>query len=167
MTRTRFTPWSKAPTLQASSPDIPPDLPHHLLEVYVRIHLGLQGWPHHGLIPAEQLKHLGEHQSQQVLHILEKQVSTTYGMKQISWWMQERVMLHVKIKAKGIAAMITVVLLPQARSWSPVLPPCLLKLTSSDITHHIHLQTENCVGNKPSFPGFPDNSSAIWATDTF
>lgn len=74
--------------------------------------------------------------------------------------MQERVMLHVKIKAKGFAATIMAVILPQPKSWCPVLPPRLLKLTSTDM-HHIHLQTENCAGNKPSFPGFPDNSSAI------
>lgn len=70
-------------------------------------------------------------------------------------------MLNVKIKAKEFAATVTVVLLPQPRSRSPVLPPCLLKLTSSDIMRHIHLQAENSAGNKPSFPGFPDNSSAI------
>lgn len=83
MTRTRFKPWSKAPTLQASSPDIPPDLPQHLLKVYVRIHLGLQGSPRHGPISAEQLKHFCDHQSQQVLYVLEKQVSTTYVRKQL------------------------------------------------------------------------------------
>jgi len=65
------------------------------------------------------------------------------------------------------SAAVTVVFLPQPQSWSLVLPPCLLKLTSSDITHRIHLRTEYCAGNKPSFPGFPDNSSAICATDTF
>lgn len=84
MTRTRFTPWSKAPVLQASPPDIPPVLLQHLLEVYVRTHLGPRGSPHHGPIPAEQLKHFCEHQSQQVPHILEKQVSTTNVMKQSS-----------------------------------------------------------------------------------
>lgn len=52
MTRTRFTLWSKAPTLQASSPDIPSDLSQHLLKVSVGIHLGLQGSPHLGPIPA-------------------------------------------------------------------------------------------------------------------
>lgn len=47
-TRSRFTPCSKAPTLQTSSSDIPPDPPQHLLQVYVRTHLGLRSSAHHG-----------------------------------------------------------------------------------------------------------------------
>lgn len=85
MTTSRFTPCSKAPTLQTSSPDIPPDPPQ---QVYVRTHLGLQSSAHHGPVPAEQLKHFCEYLSLQAPPILENQVSTVYRMEQISWWMQ-------------------------------------------------------------------------------
>lgn len=42
MTTSRFTPCSKAPTLQTSSPDIPPDPPQ---QVYVRTHLDFRAQP--------------------------------------------------------------------------------------------------------------------------
>lgn len=103
-----------------------------------------------------------EHQSQPVLHILERN-----RYPQLKQWNRahdecREVMLHAKLKANRFTAAIMVVL-PPSRFWSPVFLPCLRHLTASDIPHHIHLQTENHAENKPSFP---DNSSVIWATDT-
>lgn len=77
ITRTRFTPWSKAQSLQVSSPDIPPDLLQYLLKVCVRIHLGPQGSPHHEPIPAEQLELLWTSVPASLTHTRKKQVSTT------------------------------------------------------------------------------------------
>lgn len=118
MTRSRFTPCSKAPTLQTSSPDIPPDPPQHLLQVYVRTHLGLQSSAHHGPVPAEQLKHFCEYLSLQALHILENQVSTAYRVEQI--------------KAKGVHCYKH-----SSPTTALVLEPCLFRLTSSDIKHQV------------------------------
>lgn len=158
MTRTRSTPQSKVAILQASSPDMPPDLPQHLLKVYQN------SFRTSGLIPPW----INTSRAAQTFLQTSAPASPTYTGKtgihnlrdKTDLMMNARITLRVKLKAKGFAATAMVVLLPQPRSWSPVLPPRLLKLPSSDMTHHMHLQTENCAENKPSFSGFPYNSSA-------
>lgn len=147
MTRSRFTPCSKAPTLQTSSPDIPPDPPQHLLQVYVRTHLGLQSSAHYEPVSAEQLEHFREYVSPSPTHTGKPGIHSLWDETDLM--MNARRIMHVKIKAKGFTATSTAVLLPQPRSRSPVLPPCLFRITSSDIKHQLTCRQSTELGINP------------------